>query len=161
MFTIRAKCVDTIEVATGIDRARGFFADVRNFVDLMPGVESIFTDSRGVAHWKISVQVPLVGDFSQKFAVTLAEETEDRIEWMPVRDETQNFLRYSADFLERAAGRTMVNYVQMVELRRRSPLDLHLFAGVAGEQMISNEMSRHISKMIRLFITKAKERLER
>lgn len=161
MFTIRARCVDTIEVRCNIDSARDFFADVSNFVDLMPGVESIHEDAKGIQHWKIAVSVPLVGDFSQRFAVTKIEETEDRIEWMPVAGEIHNFLRYSADFLEKASGLTLVNYLQMVELRRRSAKELHLLAGVAGEAMISNEMTKHIAGMIRIFINKAKERLEK
>lgn len=161
MFTIRARCVDTIEVRSGLDEVRGFFADVRNFVELMPGVESIFADARGTHHWKIAVQVPFIGDFSQRFAVTLSEDSPERIEWMPVSAETQNFLRYSADFLERRPGLTLVNYLQMVELRRRSAKELHLLAGVAGESMISNEMTKHIAGMIRLFINKAKEKLEK
>ncbi len=161
MFTIRAKCIDTIEVCAGLDRVRDFFADVRNFVELMPGVESIFADAHGINHWKIAVQVPFVGDFSQKFAVTMSEHSEERIEWMPVTTETQNFLRYAADFQERRPNLTLVNYLQMVELRRRTAKELHLLAGVAGETMISTEMTRHIGGMIRMFINKAKEKLER
>jgi carbon monoxide dehydrogenase subunit G len=161
MFTIRAKCTDTIEVNTPIEAAREFFADIRNFVDLMPGVESIYTDARGITHWKINVHVPFVGDFSQKFTVSLAEETEDRIEWMPIIGETRNFLRYAADFFEKSANKTLVNYKQMVELRRNSAKELHLLAGVAGESIISSEMSKHIAQMIKIFIRKAKERLEK
>jgi carbon monoxide dehydrogenase subunit G len=161
MFTIRARCVDTIEVRSGIDSVRGFFANVKNFVESMPGVESIFADAKGVNHWKIAVQVPLVGDFSQRFAVARAEDSPERIEWMPMAGETHNFLRYSADFQELGSGTTLVNYLQMVELRRRSAKDLHLLAGVAGESMISNEMSKHIAGMIRTFINKAKEKLEK
>ena len=36
MFTIRAKYTDTVEVKTNLERAREFFADIRNFVELMP-----------------------------------------------------------------------------------------------------------------------------
>ena len=161
MFAIRARCVDTIEVRSSLDNVRGFFSDIRNFVELMPGVESIFSDTKGVNHWKIAVQVPLIGDFTQKFAVTQTENAPERIEWMPVSNETDNFLRYSADFLERSANTTLVNYLQMVELRRRSAKELHLLAGVAGENMISAEMTKHVAGMIRLFINKAKEKLER
>jgi carbon monoxide dehydrogenase subunit G len=161
MFTIRAKCTDLIEVNTGIETARDFFADIKNFADLMPGVESIYTDAKGITHWKINVQVPFVGDFSQKFAVEVAEHSEERIEWMPIIGETRNFLRYAADFFEKSANRTLVNYMQMVEIRRQSAKDLHLLAGVAGESIISGEMSKHIAQMIKIFINKAKERLER
>ncbi len=160
MFAIRAKCIDTIEVRSDLESVRGFFADVRNFIELMPGVETIFGDSKGINHWKIVVTVPFVGDFSQRFSVAQTEDSDERIEWMPAPGESQNFLRYSADFMERSADRTLVNYLQMVELRRRSAKELHLLAGVAGENMISAEMTKHVAGMIRTFINRAKQKLE-
>ena len=96
----------------------------------------------------------------QKFAVELTENSEDRIEWFPVQVETQNFLRYSADFLQNAKDVTVVRFSQMVELRRKSARDLHMFAGLAGESLISMEMSKKITEMIRVFIQRAKEKLE-
>jgi carbon monoxide dehydrogenase subunit G len=161
MFTVRAGYSDDIEVKTGIEKVRDFFADVTNFVDLMPGIASIHTDAEGVAHWKIQADIPVVGQMMQKFAVELAENSEERIEWFPISIETQNFLRYSADFIEKAKGVTMVHFSQMVELRRRSARDLHMLAGLAGETLISNEMSKKITEMIRVFIARAKERLEK
>ena len=161
MFTVKAGYSDDIELKTSIDRAREFFADIRNFADLMPGIASIHTDAKGVAHWKIEAELPLVGSMIQKFAVELAEDSEDRIEWFPVPVETQNFLRYSADFLQKAKDVTLVHFSQMVELRRKSARDLHMLAGVAGETLISTEMSKKIAEMIRVFIQRAKERLER
>jgi carbon monoxide dehydrogenase subunit G len=161
MFTIRAKYTDTVEVMTSLDKVREFFADIRNFVELMPEIEGIHTDAKGITHWKIRAEVPFVGVFSQKFAVVLAENSEERIEWSPVEGETKNFLRYAADFWEKSANLTLVNFTQMVELRRKSASELHLFAGVAGETFISSEMSKRISKMIKIFVQKAKERMEK
>ena len=89
-----------------------------------------------------------------------AEDNEERIEWFPVPVETQNFLRYSAEFLEKARDVTLVHFSQMVELRRRSARDLHMLAGLAGETIISNEMTKKITEMIRVFINRAKEKLE-
>src|SRR3982751_4940060 len=136
MFTVKAGYSDNIELNTSIERAREFFADIRNFADLMPGITSIHTDAKGVAHWKIEADIPIVGTMMQKFAVELAENTEERIEWFPVPIETQNFLRYSAEFLQKARNRTLVHFSQMVELRRRSARELHLLAGVVGESVI-------------------------
>jgi carbon monoxide dehydrogenase subunit G len=161
MFTIRAKYTDTVEVQTSIEKVREFFADIRNFVELMPEVESIHTDAKGITHWNIRVAVPLVGVFSQKFAVELAEDSEERLEWMPLTGEKQNLLRYAADFFEKSATSTMVSFTQMVELRRNSAKELHLFAGVAGESFISSEMNRRIAGMIKTFVQKAKEKLEK
>lgn len=161
MFTIRAKYTDTVEVGTSLEKVREFFTDIKNFVDLMPEIESIYTDAKGVTHWKIRAEVPLVGVFSQKFAVELAENTDERIEWSPIAGETKNFLRYAADFWEKSANSTLVNFTQMVELRRKSASELHLFAGVAGENFISSEMTKRISKMIKIFVQKAKERMEK
>lgn len=161
MFTIRAKYTDTVEVRTNLDKVREFFADIKNFIELMPEIESIYTDAKGITHWKIRAEVPLVGVFSQNFAVELAENSEERIEWLPVAGESRNFLRYAADFLEKSKNLTLVNFTQMVEIRRKSASELHLFAGVAGETFISNEMNKRIAKMLKIFVQKAKERMEK
>jgi carbon monoxide dehydrogenase subunit G len=160
MFTIKAGYTDDIEVRTSAHRVREFFLDVTNFADLMPGIQQIYTDTKGVAHWKIQAEIPVVGPMLQKFAVELAEDTEDRVEWLPLRTEAENFLRYSADFMQKAKNVTLVHFSQMVELRRRSARDLHFLAGLAGESVISSEMSKRIAEMIRVFIDRAKERLE-
>ena len=161
MFTVKAGYSDTIELQTSIEHAREFFADIKNFVDLMPGIASIHTDAKGIAHWKITADIPIVGTMMQKFAVELAEDSDERIEWFPVALETQNFLRYSADFLEKAKNVTMVHFSQMVELRRKSARELHMLAGVVGESIISKEMTEKITDMIKTFISRAKDRLER
>ena len=161
MFTIRAAYAGDIEVRSSIDQVREFFADITNFAEMMPGVTQIHTDAKGVAHWRIQADIPFVGQMLQKFAVELAENTAERIEWSPIRVETENFLRYSADFLEKAKNVTIVHFSQMVELRRKSARDLHYLAGLAGESLISNEMSKRITEMIKIFIDRAKERLEK
>src|SRR5262245_52066138 len=107
MFTVRAGYTDKVEVETSIDKVREFFSDIKNFVDLMPGIASIHTDAKGVAHWKIQAEVPLVGQIVQRFEVILAEATDERVEWFPLREETQNFLRYSVDLLSKARDVTV------------------------------------------------------
>ena len=161
MFTVKAGYSDNIEVQTNIERVREFFSDIRNIADLMPGIASIHTDAKGVAHWKIQADIPVVGQMMQKFAVELSENTEDRIEWFPVALETQNFLRFSADFLEKAKNVTQVQFSQMVELRRKSARELHYLAGLAGESLISTEMTKKVSEMIKVFLQRAKEKLEK
>jgi carbon monoxide dehydrogenase subunit G len=160
MFTVKAGYSDDIVVQSSADRVREFFSDLSNFVDLMPGIAAIHTDAKGIAHWKIEAELPLVGSMIQKFAVELAENSEERVEWFPVSRETQNFLRFSADFIEKARNQTMVHFTQMVELRRRSARELHMLAGLAGEGLISNEMTKKVTEMIKVFIQRAKERLE-
>lgn len=161
MFTIRAGYSDDIELKTSVDKVREFFADITNFAELMPGVSQVHIDAKGVAHWKVQTEIPVVGQILQKFVLELAENTDDRIEWSPLRSEAENFLRYSADFLEKARNVTLVHFSQVVELRRRSARDLHYLAGLAGESLISNEMTKRISEMIKVFISRAKERLEK
>jgi carbon monoxide dehydrogenase subunit G len=161
MFTIKAGYSDNIVVKSSADKVREFFLDVTNIAELMPGIQQIHTDAKGVAHWRIQAEIPFVGPMLQKFAVELAEDTEDRVEWSPLRTEAENFLRYSADFIQKAKDVTVVHFSQMVELRRRSARDLHYLAGLAGETLISNEMSKRIGEMIRVFIDRAKERLEK
>ncbi len=161
MFTIKAGYSDEIEVSTSIEKVREFFADVNNFAALMPGIASIHIDAKGIAHWKIQADIPFVGQMVQNFSVELAEKSDERIEWFPVSVETQNFLRFSADFMEKAKNLTHVHFTQMVELRRRSARELHMLAGLAGESIISNEMTKKIREMIKVFIGRAKEKLER
>lgn len=161
MFTVRAGYSDQIEVKTSVEKVREFFADIRNFAELMPGIASVHTDAKGIAHWKIQAEIPFVGQMMQKFAVELSENSDERIEWFPVGVETQNFLRYSADFLAKARDVTVVHFSQMVELRRKSARELHMLAGLAGETLISNEMSKRITEMIKIFIQRAKEKLEK
>ena len=161
MFTVKAGYSDNVELQTNIEKARDFFSDVRNFAELMPGITSIHTDAKGVAHWKIQAEIPLVGQMIQKFAVELSENSAERIEWFPVAVETQNFLRFSAEFLEKAKNVTLVHFSQMVELRRKSARDLHYLAGLAGEGLISSEMTKKVTEMIKVFIQRAKEKLEK
>jgi len=161
MFTIKAGYSNDIEIASGIDQVREFFADITNFAELMPGVEQVHVDAKGVAHWKVHAEIPFVGAMLQKFSLELAESSDDRIEWSPLRTEAENLLRYSADFLEKAKNVTLVHFSQVVELRRKSARDLHYLAGLAGESLISSEMTKRISEMIKVFVEKAKERLEK
>ena len=161
MFTIKAGYSNDIEIRSGIEQVREFFLDITNFAELMPGVVNIHTDARGVAHWKVQTEIPVVGRILQNFTLELAEDSADRVEWLPLRSEAQNFLRYSADFLEKAKNVTLVHFSQMVELRRKSARDLHMLAGLAGEAIISKEMTKRITEMIRVFIEKAKNQLEK
>jgi len=160
MFTVKAGYSDDIEVRTSVDRVREFFTDMNNFAALMPGIASIHTDAKGIAHWKIEADIPVVGPMVQRFSIELAENNDERVEWFPVALETQNFLRFSADFFEKARNVTMVHFSQMVELRRRSARELHLLAGLAGESIISSEMTKKITEMIKIFVGRAKDRLE-
>ena len=161
MFTVKAGYSSDIEIRSSIDQVRAFFLNITNFADLMPGVEQVHTDAKGVAHWKVQTEVPVVGHILQKFVLELGENSEDRVEWLPLRTEAENFLRYSADFLEKAKDVTLVHFSQAVELRRRSARDLHSLAWMAGESIISSEMTKSITKMIKTFIDRAKEKLEK
>ena len=161
MFTVRANYSDTVEVQNSLDAVREFFADIKNFVDLMPGVESIHIDAKGIAHWTIRAEVPVIGQMMQKFAVVKTEDEEEIIEWSPVQGEGKNLLRFAAEFLEKGRNLTMVQFSQVVELRRNSARELHLLAGLAGESIISSEMTKSVAKMINTFVKRAKEKLEK
>ena len=161
MFTIRADFGDTFEIKTTPDEARAFFSDIKNFVELMPNVESIHTNAQGITQWTIKADIPLIGAMRQSFAVELTENSPERIEWTPAASETQNYLRYGADFLETENGVTQVKIEQIVELRRKSARQLHLLAGLAGEAPISRGMQAEVAGMIKNFMQRAKEKLEK
>ena len=160
MFTIRAGYSDKVEVKTSLERVSEFFTDIKNFVELMPGIESIHTDGKGVTHWKIRAEIPIVGAMKQSFSVELSEKSDERIEWSPVKGEKQNFLRYAVDLVEKGANSTLVQFSQTVEMRRNSAKELHLLAGLAGETIISGEMSKRVKEMIKTFVQRAREKLE-
>lgn len=159
MFTVKAAFSDDIEIKAGVDKVREFFLDVSNFAEMMPGVERAHQDGNGIAHWRVGAEVPLVGQIIQNFSLELAENTPERVEWAPLAGENENFLRYSADFLE-MQGATKVHFSQQVELRRKKASELHALAWLAGESLISKEMTASITEMIRTFIARAKAKLE-
>ena len=160
MFTIRAAYSDKVEVKSSLQKITEFFADIKNFVELMPGIESIHTDGKGVTHWRIRADIPFIGEMKQSFTVELSEKSDERIEWSPVSGEKQNLLRYAVDFVEKGANLTLVQFSQTVEMRRNSARELHLLAGLAGESIISSEMSKRVAEMIKVFVRRARERLE-
>lgn len=160
MFTIRAGYSDKVEIKTSLERVSEFFTDIKNFVELMPGVESIHTDAKGVTHWKIRAEIPIIGEMKQSFTVELSEKSDERIEWSPLENEKHNFLRYAVDLMEKGANMTLVQFTQSVEMRRDSARDLHLLAGLAGEAIISREMNKRVAEMIKTFVLKTRERLE-
>lgn len=160
MFIIKASFTEKFEVNSGIKKVREFFGENRHIVEMMDGVDSIHTDGKGITHWKIRAEVPLIFSLTVSFAVELAEKNEDRIEWIPARGEAQNFLKYSAEFFEMHEDLTIVQLMQAVEIRRKSARELHPLAGLAGENLISMEMKRRINEMVENFIGKARKRLE-
>jgi carbon monoxide dehydrogenase subunit G len=140
---------------------REFFTDVRNFVELMPNVESINTEANGSARWTIRAEIPLIGAMTQSFNVEMAENTDARVEWIPKQGETENFLRYAAEFVEKGINKTLVQFSQAVELRRNKARDFHFLASLAGENAVSRGMQLEVAAMLKKFVAKTKEKLER
>lgn len=160
MFKIRAGTTNLFEVRSTIERVRDFFSDIKNIIELMPNIESIHTDNNGITHWKIRAEIPFFGNFTQRFSVEIAEDSEERMEWIPITGETRNFLRYSVEYAEIGEDRTSIEFSQTIELRRRSASELHLLAPLAGESVISSEMGKRITEMTKLFIQRVQKKLE-
>ena len=161
MFQIRATFSGQIEVRATMERARVFFGDMRNFVELMPGVERIAPEAGGVMRWTIRADVPVIGAMRQAFPVLQTDDSPHRIEWAPVAGEKKNLLRYAARFDERDDGKLLVRIEQRVELRRQSARELHLLAGLAGESRLSAEMQKAVTAMMESFLQGAQARLEK
>ena len=159
MFRIRAEHSEQIEVKTNIDRAREFFINLRNVVDLMPGVESITTEAGGIKRWRVRAEIPVLGAMRAAFAVEQTEDQPGRIEWSPASTEKKNYLRYVATFQERGA-QTLVRIAQHVEMRRQHARELHMLAGLVGESRISAEMQRRVAEMMKTFLQRARAKLE-
>ena len=159
MFQVKAGFDEKLEVKTTLERARSFFGDLRNFAELMPGVEQIRQEAGGVARWLIRAEVPVIGAMRQAFSVAQVDDRPDRIEWSPVPQERGNFLRYYAAF-EQQGARVLVRVVQRVELRRQRATELHMLAGVVGEHRLSAELQKGVTEMMRTFLQRARTRLE-
>ena len=160
MFRIKAEYSEQLELRTSIERARKFFGELKNFTELMPGIESIKREASGIIRWTVRADVPLLGAMRAAFAVEQTDNTPERIEWSPAAIEKQNYLRYAAIFEERGASQTLVRIVQRVEMRRRNAKELHLLAGLIGENRISAEMQKRVTEMVRTFLQRARARLE-
>ena len=50
MFRIKASYADQMELSTTLEKAREFFGELRNFADLMPGIEGIRKEAGGISH---------------------------------------------------------------------------------------------------------------
>ena len=160
MFRIKAEYNEQVEVKTSIERARQFFGELRNFVELMPGIENIRQEAGGVQRWLIRADVPVLGVMRADFAVEQTDNRLERIEWSPAASEKKNYLRYVAAFEERGAGATLVRIVQRVEMRRQHARELHMLAGLVGEGRISAEMQKRVTEMIKTFLQRARAKLE-
>ncbi len=160
MFIIKSSYDEQISIQNSLENVRKFFEDTKNFVETMIGIESIKAISEKLNRWTIRVDFPVIGAIKQEFLVEKTEDSPEFIEWSPAAGEKQNFLRYSADFLVNSANETTVRLFQMVELRREKASQLHFLAGMAGEALISKEMSNHIGKMLNNFLQTAKTKLE-
>jgi len=161
MFIVKAAFSEQVEWRTSAERAREFLNDLRNFVELMPGVERITAEAGGVARWVIRAEAPVVGSIRQAFAVFRSADTPARVEWSPAAGEQKNFLRYSAAFEPAGEETTRVRIEQRVELRRQSARELHLLAGLAGESRLSAALQKGVTEMMRTFLQRARAKLEK
>ena len=159
MFRIKASYSDQMELRTTLERAREFFGELRNFADLMPGIEGIRKEAGGIMRWMVRAEVPVIGAVHASFTVEKTEDSPERLEWSPARSEMKNYLRYAAAFEERG-HKVLIRIVQHVELRRHHAKDLHRLAILVGEGRISIEMQKRVREMIKTFLERARVKLE-
>jgi hypothetical protein len=159
MFRIKASYADQLELRTTLEKAREFFGELRNFADLMPGIEGIRKEAGGIMRWVVRAEVPVIGAVHASFTVEKTEDSAERLEWSPARSEMKNYLRYAAAFEERGHN-VLIKIVQHVELRRQHARDLHRFAILVGEGAISAEMQKRVREMIKTFLERARVKLE-
>jgi len=158
MFRVKSSFKTELEIKAPLARVRAFFADLRNFPELLPGVENIRHELGGIARWTIATDTP-VGRVRLSLPVRETSPHADVIEWSPALQESENLLRYSLKFEERD-GTTAVTVSQQVELRRKRAWDLHPGVALMGEARISNALQRRINEAIEDFLVRVKERLE-
>src|SRR5215216_1865939 len=159
MFRIKASYADQLELRTTLEKAREFFGELRNFADLMPGIEGIRNEAGGIMRWMVRAEVPIIGAVRASFMVEKTEDSPERLEWSPAASEMKNYLRYAAAFEERG-HKVLIKVVQHVELRRKHAKDLHRFAILVGESAISAEMQKRVREMNKTFLERARVKLE-
>lgn len=160
MFIIKSNVNEKYEFQSSLENIWNFFAHGNNYVEFMPNLDSIHTDGRGISRWNVSVNVPLIGSWKMAFAVDFLA-SDDIIEWHPSITEKQNFLRCVTHLVERNNNFVEVRVSLNLELRRAQAKEFHLLAGMAGESLISQEMQTEVTKMLGIFMQKAKEKLEK
>ena len=157
MFRVKSAFKTKLEIKAPVNQVRAFFANLKNFTDLLGGVESIRREPGGV-RWTIATDTP-VGRVRMSLPVRHTSTHANVIEWSPALHETQNLMRYSLKFEERK-GMTLVNISQQVELRRKRARDLHPGVGLMGEARLSAGLQRRINEAIENFLNRVKEKLE-
>ena len=85
MFRIKASYADQLELSTTLEKAREFFGEIRNFTDLMPGIEGIRKEAGGIMRWMVRAEVPIIGAVRASFTVEKTEDSPERLEWSPAR----------------------------------------------------------------------------
>jgi carbon monoxide dehydrogenase subunit G len=162
MFQVKAGYDGQLDVRAGLERARDFFSNWRNFVELMPNLESITPDARGILRWVIRAEVPVIGAMRVGFPVTQTNAEGERIEWSPAANEQKNLLRCATSFETHAASNafTRIRIALRVELRRQSARELHTLAGLVGASRLSSEMQKRVNEMMRVFLERARLKLE-
>ena len=93
MFRIKASYADQMELRTTLEKAREFFGELRNFADLMPGIEGIRKEAGGIMRWVVRAEVPIIGAVHASFTVEKTEDSAERLEWSPARSDMKNYLR--------------------------------------------------------------------
>src|SRR5258706_12792410 len=131
MFRIKASYTGQLELKTTLERAREFFGELRNFADLMPGIEGIRSESGGIMRWRVRAEVPVIGSVQASFAVRKTEDRPERLEWSPAGTEMKNYPRYAAAF-EGRGHNVLIKISQHVEMRRPHPRDFHTLAAFLG-----------------------------
>jgi hypothetical protein len=160
MFQLKAAFNEHAEWRTSVERAREFINDLRNFAELMPGVERIIAEASDVARWLIRAEVPAVGSIRQVFPVARAVDLPALIEWLPAAGEKKNLLRYEVSF-EELGVMTRAHIRLFVEIRRQSARELHALAAFIGEHRLSAELQKGITHMMRTYLQRARAKLEK
>ena len=158
MFRVKSSFKGKIEIKAPLAKVKSFFANLRNFSEMLAGVEGIRREAGGVQRWTIATETP-VGHVRFTFPVRETSPHANVIEWSPAPNEKGNLLRYSLK-LEEQNGVTTVDISHHVELRRKRAWELHPGVGLMTETRLSNALQRRINEQIVVFLDRVKEKLE-
>ena len=159
MFRVKADCNAQIEIKCSQSSTYDFFSEARNWVALLPSLESLTAERDGAWRWTVRAEVPMLGAMRVPFRVERAEIAPSRIEYTPAPGEQQNYLRCVAAFSELGLT-TRISVAQALELRRAEARALHPLAAMAGATRIGAEVQRQMAVKLQEFLQAVRTRLE-
>ena len=148
-----------VEVSHGI--LRKYVDDVGLLSRNMPGVVSIQELDNGTYLYQTEKAIPLSKPLRTTFTIrkTLVGDSLTIYRSADIQDD--NFMSCKVRLLAEGESRTLITISLRVRLSRRTPSDVHWLAPVLGEDFISGKMRDDLDEMLREFVERSRDELNK